>query len=266
MHGPQISRIAAELLSKDSSEYLQINVSMIGTGPLRIHLADNCHLGHAATFYYFRDNVILMRFLFAALLAVAPVLIQAQLLSRVPAEKVDGMFVNWAQGRIYFESGESIDCDIRFDQLNQNMDVRYQGADLEIPYTDIQSFDFLDPARHQQRYFEKVVVQSGKIVLMEYVFKGAKAALMEERFIRKFHMSYPDPTTLEKRKLRITMPIEKKFLYVTETKQALLMTYANLLTIAGDNAEDIKAFVRKHHLRMENDKDFVRVLEYYDQL
>jgi hypothetical protein len=209
-----------------------------------------------------------MRVLLLILLAAIPGFIRAQAipLSHVPAEKVDGMFVNWTKGQMFFDNGEEIDCDIRFDQLNQNMDVRYQGVDLEIPYADIQSFNFYDSAKHQQRFFEKIVVASGKVVLMEHVYKANKAALMEERFIRKFHMTYPDPATLEKRKFRLAMPVAKKFLYVAETKQALVMTYPNLLLIAGNKARDVKAFVQAERLQMEKVEDFIRALAYYDQL
>jgi hypothetical protein len=193
-------------------------------------------------------------------------LVSAQFLSHVSPDKVDGMFVNWTKGQMLFDTGDSINCDIRFDQLNQNMDVRYQGVDLEIPFADITSFNFYDSAKRRSRYFEKVVVQSGKVVLMEYLFKSKKASLLEERFIRKFHMAYRDPLTLDKREFRITMPVEKKFLYNAVTKDALLMSRSNLLIITKDKAREMRKFIDENRLRLETDDDFIVALKHYDLL
>jgi len=208
-----------------------------------------------------------MRIFCSIVLSFLANLVSAQgFLAHVSPDKVDGMFVNWTKGRLLFDSGDSINCDIRFDQLNQNMDVRYQGVELEIPFPDIASFNFYDSAKHRTRFFEKVVVESGKVVLVEYIFKANKASLLEERFIRKFHMAYPDPVTFEKRKFRITMPVEKKFLYNAATKKVLLMSRSNLLIITNDKAREMKNFLHEQRLRMETDEDFILALTHYDRL
>lgn len=184
---------------------------------------------------------------------------------QIPAEKVQGMYINWSPATILLVSGEDIDCTMRFDQLNQNMEVRYQDHFLDIPFEDISAFNFYDSIKQERRFFEKIMVPSGKQVMMEYLFENETSAILQERFIRSFHMTYPSPT-LERRDFFYTAPVEKKFLYHKATRKALVLSRQNLLVLLRDKKREINEFIAQNKLRFSNQDDYMTVLHYYDTL
>jgi hypothetical protein len=186
-------------------------------------------------------------------------------LSQIAVGAVDGMYVNWCAGSVSLTSGEKIICQIRFDQLNQNMDVRYNNQILEIPSADIAAFEFYDSVKQERRVFEKIQVPSGKLVMMEYLFQNKRAAILQERFIRNFHMVYVS-VNLEPRKFRYTAPIEKKFLLHKGTRLALTVSPQNLVTILQDKKREVNAFIKQNKIRFDDVDDYITVLNYYETL
>jgi hypothetical protein len=187
-------------------------------------------------------------------------------LSQIPPEEVDGMYVNWSAATMSLVSGEEFDCEIRFDQLNQNMEVNYQGNLLEIPQNEIKAFNFYDSIKQQRRFFEKIIIPSGKIIMMEYLFQNSKTAILQERFIRSFHMVYPSATTLERQDFYYTAPVEKKFLLLKNTGKALVLSKQNLLSLLQNNKEEVNSFISQNKLDLENIDDCIKVLNFYDSL
>ncbi|HEY0770966.1 MAG TPA: hypothetical protein VGD31_11600, partial [Sphingobacteriaceae bacterium] len=61
----------------------------------------------------------------------------------------------WTKGEVVFKTGDTINCDIRFNQTGDKpiLQISHSGHTLTIPVSDVSEFSFFDSKKNRSRHF-----------------------------------------------------------------------------------------------------------------
>lgn len=185
----------------------------------------------------------------------------ASLFAQTTSEK---FLLEWTSGVVIFKTGDTLQCDIRFNQAGAQpiLQIRKEDHTLTVPTRDVKQFSFIDKVRNRIRSFSS--------------FQNPNAPSQEfymEKIYSDSHFSILNHKTMESaEELKLirfaAKPVKtyKKYLRNESTGELLPLSRESLLQLLEPKKPEILSFVRTKGIRFKRIADFIMVFEYHNSL
>jgi hypothetical protein len=182
----------------------------------------------------------------------------------VKGQTAENFSLAWAPGRIHFKSGDTLNCELRFNQTGGHhiLQVSDQGQVVTLPIKDVQSFSYFDEAKARQRLFS--TFRNPDFLNQEYYMEHIYAN-REFSILNRKTMEVPPELNFSR---LIAKPVRthKKYICHASSGKVLPLTRESLLEVLEPNRDKVLAFVKDRGIRFRRIADFIQVFEYYNSL
>jgi hypothetical protein len=197
------------------------------------------------------------RFLLPILCAIA----SAAFAQSTPSENFS---LAWAPGQIHFKSGDTLNCNLRFNQNagHHILQVEEDGQVVTLPIKDVRSFSYVDATRNRHRLFSSFQNPDSNIqeYYMEHIYASREFTILNRKT-----MEVPAELNFSR---FIGKPVKthKKYICHAPSGKILPLTRESLFALLEPNRDKVLAFVKDHGIRFRRIADFIQVFEYYNSL
>ena len=174
---------------------------------------------------------------------------------------------DWNEGRVVFNTGDTLNCYLRFNQAVPHglLQVQEDGNAITIPVKDVREFSFFDPRKTRHRKFFSVPVsedhQLTKEYFMECLYDDQKFTILKHRTIGTPY-DYMNYSRFISRPSRIT----KQYILDITTGSVLPLSKENVLQLTGNKKPEITSFIQSNSIKFKSVTDYIHVFEYLSSL
>lgn len=170
----------------------------------------------------------------------------------------------WSQGKVYFKSGDSLNCSLRFNQNagHHILQVNEDGEVVTLPIKDVQSFTYFDSGKNRQRLFSAFANAdfNANEYYMEHIYAGRDFSILNHKTIEVA------PDLNISRLIGKSIKTHKKYIRHAPTGKVLPLTKESLFQLLEPNRDKVIGFVKDRGIRFKRIADFIEVFEFYNSL
>jgi hypothetical protein len=172
--------------------------------------------------------------------------------------------LEWSRGRIIFKSGDTLVCDLRFNQtgVQHLLQLNDVSGIFTVPIKDVKSFSYFDSRKNRNRIYTSF--HHEQLKEQEYYM---------ERIYVADHISILNHKTMEvsdelnfSRFIAKPVKTHKKYILQEDTGEILPLSRENLFTVFQARKGEILSYVKAKGIRFRSVSDFIEVIEYHNSL
>jgi hypothetical protein len=172
--------------------------------------------------------------------------------------------LEWSTGKIIFKSGDTLLCNLRFNQTGTQhlLQLNHDNEIITVPIKHVQSFSYFDSRKNRNRVYS--AFQHAHLKDQEYYMERIYTA---DRISILNHKTMEVPEELNFSRF-IAKPVKtyKKYLFQESTGELLPLSRESLFTVLQARREEILSYVKEKGIRFRRISDFIEVLEYHNSL
>ena len=173
--------------------------------------------------------------------------------------------LDWKKGKVVFESGDTIQCMVRYNTSLPEGIVQVQDGETTVSLSvkDLRAFQFHDDSRNRDRFFQRVVLSDedhdeGQPYFCEVLYRNATFSILKHRAVGVpyEHMNYT-------RFIRKHSIITERFIVHQPTGKMLSLSRENALSLMENKLPEINSFIEENSIRFKSVTDYIRVLNFH---
>ena len=173
--------------------------------------------------------------------------------------------LDWKKGKVVFESGDTVQCMVRYNTSLPEGIVQVQDGDntLSLSVKDLLGFQYHDDSRHRDRFFQRFVLSDGehnegKSYFCEVIFRNSTFSILKHRAVGVpyEHMNYT-------RFIRKHAIITERFIVHQPSGKMLSLSRENALSLMENKLPEINSFIEENSIRFKSVTDYIRVLNFH---
>lgn len=224
-----------------------------------------------------------MKLLLSAVLMVFATQLQAQFLRAAGAgnsvlrettyTQIDGSpyyFKDWKMGAITDVNGKTTDkIMLRYDMYRDEILYLQDGKTMAVLQDFARSFSFVN-VNEETNAIETILFKNG-FTIDGYTKKNYFFVIYDGKvdYLKKFKTSYLEETVNNfgtNEQIKKFTHSEQEFFIAADNTATPIKNRKEILSLLGNHADAIKAFIKSNKLNVKNDNDLAKVLAKYDEL
>lgn len=183
------------------------------------------------------------------------------------AQLNERFILTWTDGKILFQTGDSIQCKLRYNQAASSGVLQVLENDITVTLspTDVSSFSFFDKSKERIRTFSSMPVndkgENQQFYFMEKLYANNRFAILNYRTM-DVPVSYMNYTRLISKPVRMN----KKFILDNSTGKMIPLSKENVLRLMENKRNEVIGYIENRHLKFKKTADFIHLFEYHRSL
>lgn len=184
--------------------------------------------------------------------------------SAIAQHTTEKFLLDWTGGVVIFNTGDTLRCDIRFNQAGAHPILQIRNLDhtLTIPSNDVKQFSFFDSAKNRTRTFTSFPGTEilNQACYMERIYGDSHFSILNRKTIET-------PNELDFVRFAVKpAKTYKRYLFNESTGELLPLSKENLFQLLNTKKSEIQSYVRLNGIRFRRISDFIKVFEYHNSL
>jgi hypothetical protein len=181
--------------------------------------------------------------------------------------KTDTYSLAWNRGMVVFPAGDTVHCNLRYNQAISNGILQVKEGDRIIALTakDVATFCFYDSTREKERKFSAMPVSTAENAdqkfFLEYIYDDERFSILNHRTIG-LPYEYMNYSRFVSKPARIS----RKYILNMRTGEIMPLSKENTLRLMQSRKEEIMSFIEANRIRFKKTADYICVFRYHSSL
>jgi hypothetical protein len=179
----------------------------------------------------------------------------------------DAYVLEWKSGSIYFKSGDTLACPVRYNHAASEGVLQVLEKDVVITLNpeDVDAFSFFDTRKMKERKFHSITIRKDAgqehSFFMENLYSDNRFSIVNHRTM-DVPYGYQNYTRLISKPVRIS----KKYVLDASTGELLPLSKENVLRLMNPKRQEVTDYIQSHRLRFKKTADYIDLFSYHSSL
>jgi hypothetical protein len=180
---------------------------------------------------------------------------------------VESFVLTWNSGSVIFNSGDTLQCNLRYNHAASIGMLQVLENDVAITLTpaDVREFSFYDEAKKRVRKFSSLPAVEGETsdqpFFMENLYSDQRFSIVNHRTM-DVPYGYMNYTRLISKPVKVS----KKYILDSSTGELLPLSRENALRLMETKRNEITGYIQSHRLKFKKTADYIHLFRYHSSL